>query len=100
MNDADFVDDRTGLFGFIGGQRGSEGTAWGVARKGLVSVIFHCQRGSWGPWGVRRLYINSLAQSLPTSPLIQDQKEILMKNHLQQNHSDMKLPEVIKVEIV
>ena len=29
-----------------------------------MSVIFHCQRGSWGPWGLRRLYINSLAQSL------------------------------------
>ena len=29
MNDADFVDDRTGPFGFIGGQRGSEGTIGG-----------------------------------------------------------------------
>ena len=32
MNDADFVDDRTGPFGFMGGQRGSEGTTGGKVR--------------------------------------------------------------------
>ena len=32
MNDADFVNDRTGPFGFIGGQRGSEGTTGGEVR--------------------------------------------------------------------
>ena len=41
-----------------------EGTTWGVDREGLMPGILYCQRGSWGPWGVRRLYINFLAQSL------------------------------------